>query len=1507
MKKFQPLLWSVFAAGVTLVVCLHYYSSNAGQTGSTTPSRQSVRKVALRQGAFHSNGDSDRSPHVDRDEGEDDAFAREKWELERHGFNLGVPPHAYADAMAQRRSMEAAAMAVRSRSAIGGSFWTFIGPMPMKGQKANFGGNFFGPTFDAAGRISAVAIDPSGNIYVGAAGGGVWLSKNHGASFSWISQALPTQSIGSIAIDITNTTPPTVYVGTGEGNSAVDTYYGLGLWATQDFGATWRAVNPGGIFSNNGAYQAFTSLDMPCDHIFAGTGNGVSSSRGVSNINECEPTIFSTGFNCMQGAIYESRPPSPGTTWHRTFGVPNHQDPNGGPVRSLAIGAIVDSQTFAEIPAMFATIDGLGLVATEDSTGIPFTCGSTTPSPFDVLPTLPFSPVGRSSVATGNPNNDLQIYALIGAPDSAHYSGFLSSGVGGASWTEETTPCAATPDGGTTWSTDPTQCAAAKVTTIDGTPAEGGSSQAFYDQALAVWPGDPLSNTVYAGGIGLYRSTDGGTSWDFNAKNGGVHCDQHAIAFDPTNNTQMYVGNDGGIFRFDTSTNQWTALNDTINSGQIYVVGPHPTDNNKVLAGFQDNGVQLYTGTLGWDFSFTADGGFNAFDHADPTVAYMDIDSNQGLPQLFSSNNGGVAGSWLFQPNIQTVMKANGDAAGGTGGAAFIAPFAVDPVVPHRLLIGGHFIYVTNNANAGPDAKGNGTAAFALMSPQNLTSCSGGCAITDIEFAPTDHTVAYTVSSQGVAADGTTAFPFKVFVTTHADQNSDVVWDDVTGNLDKAFASGKDSTGTQATTIAVSPFNSSVAYLGLSGYNSNTGISTTGVGHIFKTTDLGGHWAEADTGLPDIPVLRLIVDKTDVTGNTVIAGTDVGIFRTTDGGAQWNDFNLGVIPTTAVFDVEQNDNGVLFAGTHGSGVWKMIESAPPTPTETATATPTPPTPTPTVKVTGTATPTKTPTPTPTKTPTPTPTKTPTPTPTPKPPTPTPTPKAFGSVTVTPTVLDFKPQLVKVQSAAQTVTLSNGEPNPISILSIAIGGKNPGDFLKTATTCTASLAAKGTCTVSTAFKPTTTGPRSAKLIFTDSPDPFSPHDVTLSGTGVSPTPTRTPTPTPKPTPTHTPKPTPTHTPKPTPTHTPKPTATHTPKRTPTHTPTRTPTHTPTRTPTPTPTHTPTRTPTPKATATPVPGTPVITSIPRVILAGDKFNLTGLNFTLGSEVNLFIATSAGVINGGPLIPIARTLPTQLTVSVPATVPLGKGFVEAQVVNTDKGFLASNSVPALLQGSPAAGIPSITSINTVGLAATSSDPSYATNNVETVVVQGKVVTLGGMGFQTGTNGAAVDLFCACPGGKVGPFFLSPTSSASISFTLPATGSNAPATGPGSFVVSNKGAGSYSQKSNAVAAPIGAIVSVTLVTQTGTTITVNGSGFSTLTVINLFNLQAGGVVVNLGGLDARGKAKIPLTIVNSNQFTFTEPVGAVPGAAYVQAVSPPFVPFTSSGNDPGGSFTLK
>ncbi len=280
---------------------------------------------------------------------------------------------------------------------------------------------------------------------------------------------------------------------------------------------------------------------------------------------------------------------------------------------------------------------------------------------------------------------------------------------------------------------------------------------------------------------------------------------------------------------------------------------------------------------------------------------------------------------------------------------------------------------------------------------------------------------------------------------------------------------------------------------------------------------------------------------------------------------------------------------------------------------------------------------------------------------------------------------------------------------------------------------------------------------------------------------------------------------------------------------------------------------------------------------------------------------------MVNFGPLTPSTFGA-TALTVPVPATISLGEGVTGVQVINTDRAYAASNMVTAQLFGNPAAGFPNLTGIDGVGLAANST--SFFTDNVETVVVQGKVVKLSGNGFDT-VYGVAVDLFCACSGGKVGPFFLNPgdagLNSTSISFTVPSSGTKTPQTGPGSFVVSNAGsAKSYSKRSNAVSVPIGQRISVTSVTQSGSVITVNGTGFSTVTVINLFNTQ-GTAVVNLGGYNSGGRANIPLTVIGPTRFTFNRPAAAQPGASYVQALNPPFVPYSSSGNDPGGGFSLK
>lgn len=107
------------------------------------------------------------------------------------------------------------------------------------------------------------------------------------------------------------------------------------------------------------------------------------------------------------------------------------------------------------------------------------------------------------------------------------------------------------------------------------------------------------------------------------------------------------------------------------------------------------------------------------------------------------------------------------------------------------------------------------------------------------------------------------------------------------------------------------------------------------------------------------------------------------------------------------------------------------------------------------------------------------------------------------VTVTPSSLGFGTQGVGSPSASASVVINNNQSVAISIGSVSFGGNNPGDFIQTATTCAATLAARSSCTIAIAFAPTTTGTRSATLTISDNPDSGSPYTISLGGSGAVP--------------------------------------------------------------------------------------------------------------------------------------------------------------------------------------------------------------------------------------------------------------------------------------------------------------------------------------------------------------------------------------------------------------------
>jgi photosystem II stability/assembly factor-like uncharacterized protein len=89
-----------------------------------------------------------------------------------------------------------------------------------------------------SGRISAIdALDSDPRIvYVGAASGGVWKSKNAGTTFKAVFDDY-AQSIGAIAIDQNH--PDTVWVGTGECWTRNSVSVGDGIYKTTDGGEKW--------------------------------------------------------------------------------------------------------------------------------------------------------------------------------------------------------------------------------------------------------------------------------------------------------------------------------------------------------------------------------------------------------------------------------------------------------------------------------------------------------------------------------------------------------------------------------------------------------------------------------------------------------------------------------------------------------------------------------------------------------------------------------------------------------------------------------------------------------------------------------------------------------------------------------------------------------------------------------------------------------------------------------------------------------------------------------------------------------------------------------------------------------------------------------------------------------------------------------------------------------------------------------------------------------------------
>ena len=382
-----------------------------------------------------------------------------------------------------------------------------------------------------------------------------------------------------------------------------------------------------------------------------------------------------------------------------------------------------------------------------------------------------------------------------------------------------------------------------------------------FSNVINVSPSDPT--TVYFGGRSIFRSGNGGQSWEDLAFTG----DLHAIEFDPSDPSHVVFGSDPGINENASGAIPWPSKNGNLSITQFGSIALRPNDDDYVLGGAQDIGALVRTSTNVWRDLHGSDGGTVLLDPASPTTLYhSDYDVS-----FYRSDDGG------------SVWQRRETGLNKTDRSLFNPPAATDPANSQIIYLGTSRLYKTSN-------RGDAWTPISTDLTKGSDYIPGVAfhAISAIAVAPSSSSILYVGTSDGnlqVSRDGGV-----IFVNSNA-------------GLPTRYISR----------IIIDPSNAQIAYVAISGFGS---------GHIFKTANGGASWINISGNLPDVPANALAMDT--ATPNKLYVGTDIGVFVTIGSGTTWLEVGPNTLPNSPVLDLKINNrSGSLFAATHGRGVFKL--------------------------------------------------------------------------------------------------------------------------------------------------------------------------------------------------------------------------------------------------------------------------------------------------------------------------------------------------------------------------------------------------------------------------------------------------------------------------------------------------------------------------------------------------------------------------------------------------------
>ncbi|CAL2105641.1 Por_Secre_tail domain-containing protein [Tenacibaculum sp. 190524A02b] len=408
-------------------------------------------------------------------------------------------------------------------------------------------------------------------------------------------------------------------------------------------------------------------------------------------------------------------------------------------------------------------------------------------------------------------------------------------------------------------------------------------SQTSFSMTIGVHPNDP--NTVILGNIGWAYSRDGATSWERAA---GLEVDYHDIHFHESSPDVAYIGYDQGIGRVDFNKTQMFSIWDNIQKKYVQKQQIEQVELGK-KEGF--NTTQIYSGDY-----FPEEYGDSYIEGQQDGGSFAIVN---GKSRRVVVGDGGAA-----FVNKQNPKKAYASAQSGWITRTENALNPLDLNTGKYVRIDGfyknhpHFVtqFVGNNAD--------GTQLYIPKNNSLERTVNGGDSFTSIF----NHELEYPFVT---TEDRLNPIVYMVGFDRNARGNDFVRIENakttpIIKHRKKVLSSAEVG---RVTSITMNPNDRNSVYV------------TTQLGLAFKITNLDTDTPKSTPINGDIPNVffnTVIGVKEDP--EIVIAGTNIGVFFSTDSGKTWTISNE--LPYTKVMDLKlRNSDKRLFVFTHGRGAW----------------------------------------------------------------------------------------------------------------------------------------------------------------------------------------------------------------------------------------------------------------------------------------------------------------------------------------------------------------------------------------------------------------------------------------------------------------------------------------------------------------------------------------------------------------------------------------------------------